>query len=117
MFYIHPCVFIIILAFVFRAKKLIIATGSFERPYLFGNNDIPGIFLGSGIHKLVNLYGVNPGNKLLIMTNNSYGYNLAADLIKAGINIVSIVDSRKTVINDYSTEVLTNKYLKVIKSI
>ncbi len=100
-----------------RAKKLIIATGSFERPYLFGNNDIPGIFLGSGIHKLVNLYGVNPGNKLLIMTNNSYGYNLAADLLKTGINIVSIVDSRKTVINDDSiNEMLSNNKISILSS-
>ena len=51
------------------------------------------------------------------MTNNSYGYNLAADLLNAGINIVSIVDSRKTVINDDRiNKILSNNKISILSS-
>ena len=36
-----------------RAKKVIIATGSLERPLVFNNNDRPGILLSSAIKKYI----------------------------------------------------------------
>ena len=77
-----------------RTEKTIISTGSFERPFIFGNNDLPGIFLGRGLSRLVNLYSVKPGNKVLVATNNSYGYEVANDMLKAGLEVVALVDAR-----------------------
>ena len=37
-----------------RAKKVITATGSLERPLIFDNNDRPGILLSSAIDKYAN---------------------------------------------------------------
>ena len=39
-----------------RPKQTIITTGSRDRQYVFNNNDIPGVMLGNGLRKLVNLY-------------------------------------------------------------
>ena len=41
-----------------RAKKVIVATGSLERPLIFNNNDRPGIMLSSAIKKYADFYGV-----------------------------------------------------------
>ncbi len=73
-----------------RAKKIIVSTGCFERPFSFTNNDLPGIFLGEGVQRLINLYGVKPGEKALVFTNNTYGYQIALDLIDAGVEISAL---------------------------
>ena len=39
-----------------RAKKVITATGSIERPLIFDNNDRPGILLSSAIKKYIDLF-------------------------------------------------------------
>ena len=41
-----------------RAEKVIIATGSLERPLIFDNNDRPGIMLSSAIKRYVDYFGV-----------------------------------------------------------
>ncbi len=46
-----------------RAKKVIVATGSLERPLIFNNNDRPGIMLSSAIKKYTDYYGVICGKK------------------------------------------------------
>src|SRR5439155_16112559 len=51
-----------------RTDQIIIATGSHEYPPVFQNNDLPGVFLGRGLQKLLRLYGVKPGNRVLIVT-------------------------------------------------
>jgi sarcosine oxidase subunit alpha len=47
-----------------RAKKVILATGSIERPLTFNNNDRPGIMLANSASKYLNGYGVNLGEKI-----------------------------------------------------
>ena len=42
-----------------RAKKVILATGSIERPITFNNNDRPGIMLANSVSKYLNGYGIN----------------------------------------------------------
>ena len=49
-----------------RAKKVILATGSIERPLTFNNNDRPGIMLANSASKYLNGYGVNLGEKIVI---------------------------------------------------
>ena len=46
-----------------RAKNVIIATGSIERPLVFNNNDRPGIMLSSAVKKYADYYGVVCGKK------------------------------------------------------
>ena len=55
-----------------RAKKVIVATGSLERPLIFNNNDRPGIMLSSAIKKYADYYGVICGKKNVFFTNNDY---------------------------------------------
>ncbi len=77
-----------------RAKKVIIATGSMERPLIFNNNDRPGIMLSSSIKKYIDYYGVKCGQKVSLFTNNDSAYETAISLNNSGVNINSVIDIR-----------------------
>jgi len=78
-----------------RAKKVVVATGSLERPLVFNNNDRPGIMLSSAIKKYVDYYGVVCGKKNIFFTNNDTAYESAISLFKKGINVQGIIDIRE----------------------
>ena len=77
-----------------RAKKVITATGSIERPLIFNNNDRPGILLSSAIKKYVDFYGVKSGEKIILFTNNDTAYETALSLNDKGIKVEAIIDIR-----------------------
>ncbi|MDA9223149.1 sarcosine oxidase subunit alpha [Candidatus Pelagibacter sp.] len=78
-----------------RAKKVIVATGSLERPLVFNNNDRPGIMLSSAVKKYADYYGVATGQKNIFFTNNDTGYESAISLNKKGIKVEAIIDIRE----------------------
>ncbi|RFU11854.1 sarcosine oxidase subunit alpha family protein [Rhodobacteraceae bacterium W635] len=88
-----------------RAGHVITATGAIERGLVFGNNDRPGVMLASAVQTYVKRYGVAPGKRAVIFTNNSSAYAVAADLVAAGVKVVAIVDSRETVPEDARAQV------------
>ncbi|TMS56697.1 sarcosine oxidase subunit alpha family protein [Imbroritus primus] len=77
-----------------RARHVVLATGAHERPLVFGNNDLPGIMLASAISAYLHQYGVTPGRKAVICTNNDSAYRTALDLQRCGID-VTVVDARR----------------------
>jgi len=77
-----------------RAKKVIVATGSLERPLIFDNNDRPGIMLSSAVKKYADYYGVICGKKNVFFTNNDTAYESAISLFKKGIKVKGIIDIR-----------------------
>ncbi len=80
-----------------RAKKVITATGSLERPLIFDNNDRPGILLSSAIEKYANFFGVACGQKNILFTNNDSAYETAISLYQKGIHIEAIIDNREDI--------------------
>jgi heterotetrameric sarcosine oxidase alpha subunit len=80
-----------------RAGAVVLATGAFERPLVFPGNDRPGVMLASAAERYVNEYGVLPGEKAVIVTNNDGAYRVAAALAGAGSKIAGIVDLRAAV--------------------
>ena len=77
-----------------RAKRVILAQGSHERPLVFPNNDRPGVMLASAVSGYIRRYGVCPGRSGVIFTNNDAGYQTALDLVSAGATVVAVVDCR-----------------------
>ena len=78
----------------FRARRVILATGSQEVPLVFQNNDLPGVFLGTAVQRLMHLYGIRPGDRTLVVANNDHGYIVAKDLADAGVQVVGLTDAR-----------------------
>ncbi len=77
-----------------RAGQVVLATGAFERPIAFANNDRPGIMLAGAVSTYLNRYAVAPGRTALVVTNNDGAYRTALDLARAGVTVAAIVDLR-----------------------
>jgi sarcosine oxidase subunit alpha len=82
------------LLWTIRAKQVVLATGAIEKPLVFANNDRPGVMLASAARVYVKRYGVRPGSRAVVFTNNDSAYDAALDLRAAGIEIAALVDSR-----------------------
>ncbi|MBA00121.1 MAG: sarcosine oxidase subunit alpha [Rhodospirillaceae bacterium] len=78
-----------------RAKRVVLATGALERPLVFKDNDRPGIMLSASMRAYLNQYGVSPGNRVLLFTNNDDAYRTAISLKENNIPIAGIVDLRE----------------------
>ena len=83
-----------------RARQVVIAAGSFERPLVFHNNDRPGVMLASAVSAYVNRYAVAPGSRAVVFTNNDSAYSAVLDMIDAGISIAAVVDVRTNLKGD-----------------
>ena len=67
-----------------RAKQVVFATGSIERPLVFANNDLPGIMLAGAARAYLNQFAAKVGQRMVIYTNNDSAYRSAVDLSDAG---------------------------------
>ena len=77
-----------------RAKVLVAAPGLIERPYVFEGNDRPGVVTSGAVRRLINLWGVKPGERAVVFTANSDGDDAAADLDRVGVEIAAVIDGR-----------------------
>ena len=77
-----------------RARHVVVATGAQEVPLTFERNDLSGVMLSTGVRRLINLYGVKPGNTALVVTTNDDAYYAALDMLDAGMRIVAVADTR-----------------------
>lgn len=96
-----------------RAAQVVLATGALEQPLVFGNNDRPGIMLAGAVRSYINQYGVLPGRRAVIFTNNDDAYRTALDVIAAGGAVRAVIDARSapesaliTAVKDAGVEVL-----------
>jgi len=96
-----------------RAREVVLATGSLERPLVFADNDRPGVMLTAAVRTYATRYGVLAGRRAVIFTNNNSAYPAAADLAAAGIGIQAIVDVR-TRIPDHLTAMMKDKGIGVL---
>ena len=102
------------------AKQVIIATGAFERPIVFENNDRPGVMLASAVSSYIRNYAVKPGQNAVVFTTNDSAYRTVSDLRSAGVSISAVVDTRNQVsrqnreLAEQSTELYTNSVIKKV---
>jgi sarcosine oxidase, subunit alpha len=79
-----------------RARSVIAATGAFERPLIFPDNDRPGVMLAGAALKYALAYGVACGRRAVLAAGCDSAYGVAAALRAAGTEIAAIVDRRPT---------------------
>jgi methylglutamate dehydrogenase subunit C len=79
------------------ARRAIVATGATERMIAFGGNDRPGVMMSGAARTYVNRFGVRPGARAAVFTNNDSGWSTINTLRAAGVDVEVIVDSRTQV--------------------
>ncbi len=77
-----------------KPERVIIATGSYENPMIFENNDLPGIFMAGALQRLMHQYYIRPGCKAVVMACSEKGYTIARQLLDAGVTVAGVVDDR-----------------------
>ncbi|WOI29289.1 sarcosine oxidase subunit alpha family protein [Sulfitobacter dubius] len=77
-----------------RAGHVITATGAIERPLSFAGNDVPGVMLASAMRDYVGNFGVSPGDRTVLVTNNDNAYLTAIALKQAGLEVPAVLDAR-----------------------
>jgi sarcosine oxidase subunit alpha len=76
-----------------KAKRIIVATGASENMLPFVNNDLPGVYGAGAVQTLMNLYGVVPGNNILMIGAGNIGLIVSYQLLQAGIKVEVIVEA------------------------
>ena len=76
-----------------KAKRIILATGASENMLPFVNNDLPGVYGAGAVQTLMNLYGVVPGNNILMVGAGNIGLIVSYQLLQAGIKVEAIVEA------------------------
>ena len=74
-----------------RADRIVVATGGYEAPLLFENNDVPGVMLSSGVQRLLTLHGVRAGECAVVVSTEPGGGPVADDLRAAGVRVAGVV--------------------------
>ena len=64
-----------------RASRVILATGAFERPIAFADNDRPGVMLASAASPYLERYGVLAGARTVVFTARGGAYGPASTLV------------------------------------
>lgn len=77
-----------------RAARIVLATGAFERPLVFSNNDLPGVMLAGAALAYRRRHGVLAAQNPVIATNNDSAWTAAFELADAGATIAAIADAR-----------------------
>jgi sarcosine oxidase subunit alpha len=74
-------------------KALILATGASEKFLAFENNDLPGVFGAGAVQTLMNLYGVSPAKKILMVGSGNIGLIVSYQLLQAGVEVACVIEA------------------------
>ena len=77
-----------------RAGAVVFATGGWEQPAVFHNNDLPGVCLASGVLRLLCRYSVRPFSRTVVLAANEDAYRAALVFQRSEIEVAAVVDMR-----------------------
>jgi sarcosine oxidase subunit alpha len=81
----------------FKPQRLIVATGAAEKLLPFPNNDLPGIYGAGAVQTLMNVHGVRPGARVVMVGAGNIGLIVSYQLLQAQVEVVAILDAAPTI--------------------
>ncbi|MDI3532210.1 MAG: hypothetical protein PWR28_555 [Synergistaceae bacterium] len=78
--------------FKVKPKKVVVATGALEKLIPFPGNDLPGVYGAGAVQTLMNVYGVKPAKRVLMVGAGNIGLIVSYQLLQAGVDVVAIVE-------------------------
>ncbi len=76
-----------------NAQKVIVACGASENMLSFEGNDLPGVYGAGGIQTLMNVFGVLPAKKVLMVGAGNIGVIVSYQLLQAGVEVAAVVEA------------------------
>jgi sarcosine oxidase, subunit alpha len=81
------------LLYRFRAREIVVATGSIEQPLIFPGNDLVGVMLPAAVRRLVERWSLRPGERAVVITAD---YPAVTTVLRhAGVRVERAVDLRR----------------------
>jgi len=74
-------------------NKIIVATGASENMLAFPNNDLPGIHGAGAAQTLMNVYGILPGKRVLMVGAGNIGAIVTYQLLQAGVEVAAVIEA------------------------
>ena len=79
--------------FKVKPKRVILATGAAEKSLAFENNDLPGVYGAGAVQTLMNVHGVEPGKRALMVGAGNIGLIVSYQLLQAGVHAQCVVEA------------------------
>jgi sarcosine oxidase subunit alpha len=80
-----------------NCKTTVFACGAMENMLLFAGNDLPGVYGAGAVQTLMNVFGVKPGKKVLMVGAGNVGLIVSYQLLQAGIDVDRVVEAAPTI--------------------
>jgi NADPH-dependent 2,4-dienoyl-CoA reductase/sulfur reductase-like enzyme/Fe-S-cluster-containing hydrogenase component 2 len=77
----------------YKGDAIIVATGASENMVTFDGWTLPGVIGAGAAQTMMNLHGVKPGNKVLMLGSGNVGVVVSYQLLQCGCEVVAIVDA------------------------
>ncbi|MEO0129109.1 MAG: NAD(P)/FAD-dependent oxidoreductase [candidate division WOR-3 bacterium] len=75
-----------------KAKSYVFATGASENMLAFENADLPGVYGAGAVQTMMNVYGVVPGKRALVVGSGNIGLIVPYQLLQAGVEVAAIIE-------------------------
>lgn len=77
----------------YKGDAVIIATGAAENMVTFPGWTLPGVIGAGAAQTMMNLHGVRPGSKILMLGSGNVGLVVSFQLMQCGCDVVALVDA------------------------
>ncbi|WKY43310.1 FAD-dependent oxidoreductase [Eubacteriaceae bacterium ES2] len=77
----------------FKGDAIVMATGASENMATFEGWTLPGVIGAGAAQTMMNLHGIKPGQKVLMLGSGNVGLVVSYQLLQAGCEVVAIVDA------------------------
>jgi len=77
----------------YKADSVIVATGAAENTVPFAGWTLPGVLGAGAAQTMMNLHGIKPGNKVLMLGTGNVGLVVSYQLLQAGCEVAALVDA------------------------
>ncbi len=75
-----------------KAKTILSAAGASEKMIQFPGNDMPGVYGAGAVQTLMNVFGIAPGKKVLMVGAGNIGVIVAYQLLQAGVEVAAVIE-------------------------
>ncbi len=77
----------------FRADKIIVATGAYEKMVPFKGWTLPGVIGAGAAQTMMNIHGIKAGDKVLMVGSGNVGLVVGYQLLQAGCKLEAVIDA------------------------
>lgn len=77
----------------YKGDAILVATGAAENMVTFEGWTLPGVIGAGAAQTMMNLHGIKPGKKILMLGSGNVGLVVSFQLLQAGCEVVALVDA------------------------